>query len=379
MKRKYICVGLPLLTIFIFGCGGDRSTLYDGSGNRITASGTKVQWIYDTDDGKRMLKNNFVYIPGGFDVDDDGINEDGFWLAKYEAVESNETLQIQNPLSVSDFIRNKFVIFDKQSGRFDIQLDQNGTDFINLHLSDLSEFKANRVYFSSDKESAGGYSPVEAAFALENSQIEGSKWTISLPSEKQWMQVVKLVINNKQNWDSGEVGKGKLYQGDKFDSDDRRYFIIENSLLGNDPLVPSDYKTQVFDLSGSKSEWTNGMFAIDDRFLGGDGGMSDYISLGLNTPKWWMPILKDQNRPLSYIYGVGKYFDGSTTSGATDVLNLTGEIGDVDPYAVVARGGSNARGDRELVGISAAKLDYGLGFKDPSIGFRAATGYIQEP
>ncbi len=378
MKKLYMSAGLPLLSILIFGCGGDRSALYDGSGNRITASGNKVLWIYDTEDGKKMIKNNFVYIPGGFDVDGDGIDEDGFWLAKYEAVESNETLTVK-PIEISDFIRDKFLIYNGKNEKFDLQLDQNDTGFADISLSDLSDFRANRVYFSAQKESVGGYSPIEAAYALENSQIKDSKWSISLPSEKQWMQVVKLVINNKKNWNGEEVEKGKLYQGDRYDGNDRRYFVIENSLLGVDPLVPTDYKTQVFDLSGSKAEWTNGMFAIDDRFLGGDAGMVEYTMLGANTPLWWMPILKDRNRPLHSVFGAGKYFDGSTTSGATDTLNLTGNSGDIDPYAVVARGGSKARGDKELVGVSAAKLNYGLGFKDPSIGFRAASAYIKEP
>ena len=105
--------------------------------------------------------------------------------------------------------------------------------------------------------------------------------------------------------------------------------------------------------------------------------MSEYTALGSDTPKWWMPILKNETVPLHSIYGAGLYFDGSNRSGATDTLNITGATGDVDPYAVVARGGSAARGDEALTGVSAAKLSYGPGFKDPSIGFRGASEYVE--
>ena len=89
MKRYFNLSVLAAAAVLYTGCGEDRSTLYDGSGNAIGGSGHKVEWIYNTREGKEMVANNFVYIPGGFDVDGDGIEEGGFWLAKYEARESN--------------------------------------------------------------------------------------------------------------------------------------------------------------------------------------------------------------------------------------------------------------------------------------------------
>ncbi len=380
MKNKLSLI--TAMTIFVVavgiqGCGEDRSTLYDGNGNKIASSGKKIFWIYDTPDGQQMVANNFVYIPGGFDVDGDNILEEGFWLAKYEARETNESIKASEIATVSDIVRNNFLVYNKQTKKFDQQIDENSS-YLNTTLAQLDGFKVNKVIFSPDKEAVNSYSPIEAVVALAHSQVEGSKWHIGLPSEKQWMQVVQLVINNKENWSTQEIEKGTLYQGKTFKTTNRRYFTISNDLLGHDSHVPSDYQVQVFDLSGNLAEWTNGLIAKEDRFLGGDAGEVTYTTLGTDTPKWWMPILRDMNVPLSSIYGVGKYYDGSSLNGTNDTLNITGVTGNVDKYAVVARGGSDTQADERLVGISAAKLDYGPGFKDPTMGFRAASGYIIE-
>ena len=378
--NRYLSFSLSSLTvaaILFSGCGEDRSTLYDSNGNKISFSGKKEIWIYDTREGRNMTAQNYVYIPGGFDVDGDGIDESGFWLAKYEARESNETISPLNMGTIRNAIRSSFLIYNPDTKRFDRQLDINDSSYLTSGLASIPEFHVNRVKFSEEGNATGSYSPVEAAMAMVFSQVEDVPWRLSLPSEKQWMQIVKLVINNKENWTSEKIGEGKIYRGERYNSDSRRYFIIANNILGNDPHVPEDYRVRVYDLSGGHAEWTKGMFAINDRFLGGNAGLNEYTTLGNNVPKWWMPILEGEEQPLHSIYGAGMYFDGANTSGATDTINLTGVTGDVDPYAVVARGGSAARGDEDLTGVSAAKLSYGPGFKDPSIGFRGASEYVE--
>ena len=377
LSQKSAIATIAIVASMLIGCGGDRSTRYDATGKKI-GGGHKQAWITDSDDGMAMIAHNFVYIPGGFDVDGDGRNESGFWLAKYEARETNSSIATANLGSVPDLIRSSFLIYDPQSGYFDRQLPADSAAYQNKPLSDILGFRAHRVYFGADENATGGYSAIEAVVALAHSQIEGVQWDIGLPSEKQWMQVVKLAINNPANWSGGKVGEGKLYQGVRHDGTDRRYLVISNGIMGKDTHVPDDYSVRVYDLSGNLAEWTTGMFAIDDRFNGGDGGKAEYTQLGNNVPKWWLPIVEGASSPLAAIYGAGAYYDGSTTSGAVDTLDITGQTGSVDPYAVVARGGSAARGDQSLTGVGAAKLDFGPGYKDPSIGFRGATEYIGE-
>ncbi len=376
--NRYISFSLLIIGMILCnGCGEDRSTLYDSNGHKISLHGETLKWIYETREGRNMIAHNYVYIPGGFDVDGDGVDESGFWLARYEATESNETISPLNMGTIREAIRSNFLIFNPHTKQFDRQLDINDSHYLTSGLASVPELHVNRVIFREESNATGSYSPLEAAMAMVFSQIEDVPWRVSLPSDKQWMQIVKLVINNKENWTSGKVGEGRLYRGERYDSTDRRYFVIANNILGNDTHVPEDYHTRVYDLSGGHAEWTKGMFAVGDRFLGGNAGLNEYTVLGNNAPKWWMPILEGEEQPLHSIYGAGMYFDGANTSGATDTLNLIGVTGDVDPFTVVARGGSFARGDKTLTGISAAKLSYGPGFKDPSIGFRGASEYVE--
>lgn len=368
-------IWLVMATWFIAGCGGDRSQ--DNTENLNTTGTTEISWIYQTTRGQVMLENNFVYIPGGFDVDDDGVEEGGFWLSVYEASkDSNQSMGV-DPLSqttnISTFLQSTFSVYDDITTFFDKTLPSDA--FLTIGADEIANLNVYKVVFTENNDSLHSISPLEAAISLQYSQIEnGNK--IGLPSEKQWMQIVKLVINNPKNWTGGEVGSGKLYQGNKYVSSDRRSFVIENSILAVDQYVPEDYSVEVYDLSGNLSEWTSGMVAIEDRFLTGDSGRTEYSELN-SAPFWWKPVLDGDFDPLWSSQGAGQYHDGFARAGANDTLEVSSAgTGDVDAYAVVARGGSNSIDDELLVGISAAKLTYGPGYKGPTVGFRAASGYL---
>lgn len=376
MKNIYYIVSVAVISLFVSGCGEDRSH----GENNLSKFGEKKSWIYESDEGKTMVENNFVYIPGGFDVDGDGVEEGGFWLAKYEAKDDNTTdedIHVSNITNIQNFLANNFQVFDptsnyKKFSRF-VSQDSGYTTGSALDIVGLS---ASKVIFNETGDTVKNISPLEAVISLQSSQIDGG-YPILLPSEKQWMHLVKLIINNPENWTGKEVGKGKLFQGDRYALSDRRTFVIENSILGEDQYVPEDYKVDLFDLSGGVAEWTSGMVAIEDRFLTGDSGKREYNDVN-SIPSWWKPILNDQTISLGSIEGAGQYHDGSAIAGTNDslIVNSDGTKGDVDNYAVVARGGSNSVDDNTLVGISAAKLNYGVGYQGPTIGFRAASDYL---
>ena len=373
MKSIYFIALAVVTSLFVSGCGDDRS---HGT-YKLSKSGVKQSWIYESGQGSVMVENNFVYIPGGFDVDGDGVIESGFWLSVYEAKEDNATnknIDLSDITNIQNFIRENFWVYNPNDEykRFNKSLPlDNG--YTNSPASDLS---ISQVIFNDSGKTVKNISPLEAAISLKSSQIDGG-YKIMLPTEKQWMHVVQLVINNPKNWTSKEVGKGQLYQGDRSGTGNRRTFVIENSILGDDLYVPKDYSVDVYDLSGGVAEWTSGMVAIGDRFLTGDSGKNEYSSIN-NIPTWWKPILEGQSTSLGQMEGAGQYHDGSSLAGTTDtiIVNADGTKGNVDNYAVVARGGSNSIDDKRLVGISAAKLDYGVGFQDPTVGFRGATAYL---
>ena len=374
MKSIYFIITVAIISLFVIGCGDDRS---HGS-YKLSKSGVKQAWIYEGERGNTMVENNFVYIPGGFDVDGDGVNESGFWLSVYEAKDDNATnanIDVSNVTNIENILTQSFQVYNTKSKKFDKTLAHD-SGYSNSLVSNILGFKASKVVFNDSGKLVRNISPLESVVSLKASQIDGG-YEIMLPTEKQWMHVVQLVINNPKNWTSKEIGKGQLYQGDRSGTANRRTFVIENSILGDDVYVPKDYAVDVYDLSGGVAEWTSGMVAFGDRFLTGDSGKQEFNGIN-GMPSWWKPILKGQKASLGQMEGAGQYHDGSSLAGTTDtiIVNADGTKGNVDDYAVVARGGSNSIDDKTLVGISAAKLDYGAGFQDPTVGFRAATSYL---
>jgi hypothetical protein len=376
MKNIYYLVAVAVASVFVSGCGDDRS---HGTYDMTLREVTKVKSIVETESGKILKAHNFIYVPGGFDVDDDGLIDGGFWVSKYEARESNETdtyVNIANITNVQSLVKNSFKLYNANSKykKFDKELTQN-SNYISGSASSIKGLEVTKVIFSDKKEAINMISPLEAVISLKGSQIDGAK-EIKLPSEKQWMHLVKLIINNPKNWTGGKVGEGKLYQGKKYGNENRKSFFIENSILGVDKKVAKNYQAEIYDFSGGVAEWTSGMVAIEDRFLTGDSGKHEFEDVN-SAPLWWKPILKNKKYSLSSTDGAGQYHDGFSLEGTNDTLEVSSKgTGNVDSYAVVARGGSSSKDDQTLVGVSAAKLTYGLGYKGPTVGFRAATGYL---
>jgi len=375
MKNIYFITAISLASLLVSGCGDDRS---GGVYHKSKSAPIKKGFITETFDGKKMIENNFVYIPGGFDVDNDGVNEGGFWLAKYEARESNTSKGIADTskvVNIQSFISKNFRVYNPKTTHFDAKINSN-SGYTNAPASNIENIKPIKVTFNTTGKVVRNISPLEAVISLQNSQIIGT-YNIALPTEKQWMHVVKLVINNKENWTGGEVGKGQLFQGNRNGIPNKRTLVIANSLLGDDDNVPKDYKVNVSDLSGGVAEWTSGMIQFQNRFLTGDSGKREYANIN-SIPTWWKPILNGHKSSLGSIEGVGQYNDGTNLNGANDTIIVKSDAtqGFVDNYAVIARGGSNSLDDKTLVGISASNLNYGVGYQGPTVGFRAATRYL---
>ncbi len=374
MKNIYYITSLVIVLLFANGCGEDRSH----GVTELSESGTNTSWIYESDQGKLMLENNFVYIPGGFDVDGDGVEEGGFWLSVFEAKEDNttdETVSINSTINIQDLISENFQVYNAAGryNKFDKSLPLDSGYLTDLD-SKATGLNALNVFFNESGKIVNNLSPVEAVISLQSSQIDGG-YAILLPTEKQWMHLEQLIINNPENWTGNVVGAGKLYQGDINGTSNRRTFVIENSILGEDTYVPKNYKVNVYDLSGGVAEWTSGMIAIEDRFIEANSGEKEYSELS-SAPSWWKPILDDKTI-LNSIHGVGKFHDTASRVGANDILAISNmDTGYVDNFSAIARGGSNSFNDEFLVGIGAVRLGYGLGFKEHTIGFRAASDYL---
>ena len=351
MKKSVLLVTLSVLTsVVLTGCGEDRSHPKDGSGIHSGQTDEKIPFITETAKGKAMQNNHFVYIPGGFDVDGDGQDEGGFWIAQYEARKAGTDLNLTADSNISAIIANNFKAFDGTGFGTDI----NTSTYSNQSATDagLSPIK---VTFDNTITSQNNISALGAILSLNHSQITDG-YAFSLPLEKQWMQLVKLAINNPQNW-TGGMGTGIL----------KEELVFANGLLGNDTNVDANYTATVHELSNGLSEWTRGVFKANDRIAGAN--IQAYQDINSSKiPTWWLPKLKDTNTTLT---SIGGYYGGIGTSPVEDQnTNLNGNNNGA--YAITARGGLQLNSK-----LSAAWIQHGFGSKTNDIGFRAASVYIK--
>jgi len=280
--------------------------------------------IYNSPKGKAMINAGFVYVPGGWDVNGDGVVESGFWLSKYQASATATPAVIK--ANVIDYLAgtaaNAYAdgmqVYNPVTKQFDQTLCVDGTDAThgvtpsgcrhnNYIKAGNAAIAVNRVQFVNNAAPLVNESAVEAMAAIADSPIVGGV-TISLPSEVQWMQVVQLLVNNPASWTNGVVntGGGTLWRGNPtygsalaannlgatdttenatFDVN-RRTWLLTNGVMANDSAVPATYcqatnadkspngsresvdaateaKCTVWDMAGNVWQWTHGLIAAN--------------------------------------------------------------------------------------------------------------------
>lgn len=287
-------------------------------------------WIYETEDGKKMVEAGFIYVPA---IDSKG----GFWLARKEARKSEVAITDSLP---AGFASTVFVHFSTENAAADI----NPPSDANTHVktSNAGTVKITDIY------------PVDAAFIAQHSTPAGvpAEWTLSLPKDSQWTQTVKLIINNPVNWNGAALKTVDSYQ-------------VANSILKYDNHVEETYSREVLEMAAGNAEWTRTLYNKASNNL--PQGTSGFDSVADHFPAWWLPVI--ENKVLGFTSNVGIYIniDGRFPN-TTSALN----------YVVMTRGGS----DHENLaiqddGIATADFGYSLDFKNPNIGFRAASDYLK--
>jgi len=292
-----------------------------------TGTITNDDWIFNSPQGIAMINAGFVYVPGGWDVNGDGVIEPGFWLSKYQA-SATATPVVISP-NVIDYLAGTAAngyadgmqVYNPATKQFDQTLCSDGTDLApgatpagcrhnNYLKAGNAAIAVNRVQFVNSAVPLVNVSAVEAMAAVADSQIVGGV-PISLPSELQWMQVVQLLINNPASWSNGVVNTGgTMWRGNSngaaataannanglgtstdtsenatFDVN-RRTWLLTNGVMANDSAVPATYckatnadasvdgslesvnaateaKCTVWDMAGNVWQWTRGLVAAN--------------------------------------------------------------------------------------------------------------------
>ncbi len=297
----------------------------------------RCPWATETDEGKKLIESGFIYVPGGFDVDGDGVDEGGFWISRFQARKSgtiipSETV-IDNIGNVNQYISKEFKVLNRN-----IQV-------LSYNESSLTETdaKAGEELLFKESDIVGldrvsNYEPYLALVCLSQyslTDINGTKLdiNITMPTMKQYIQVKMLLDADKA-----------LANGDG------RH--IRNGLLGVDLNIPLDtYEFIIDEFGETHKEYVRNIVQLRDP----DG--TDSFDFSKDVKSWW-----DANETKL------KEFDSGATSG-TDIGQGTGPESDM--YGVVVRGG-----DILDVRISVTGTESDGDGDTNGISFRAATDYI---
>jgi len=288
-----------------------------------------------SEDALAMAGLGYAYIPGGFDVDNDGVIERGFWMSRYQARTSGVVIPSEEIINsvgiINEYVSSKFKVLNKE-----------------VHLLSYSEsnLKATGVLAGTellfDEEGVAGM-PRISSFTPYLAEVCMSKHklithagrvldlNVSIPTHKQYLHVKKLL------------------DADLLNNGDGRH--IRNGLLGIDPSLPLFTYTIVIDEFGEgKKEYLRNLIQLRDI------KNNDIFNPKEDIPEWWEVDLS-------------KYEEFSNGSHSTQ--DLGHGIGpEKDPYSVIVRAGGGLD-IRE--GVSGALTDDDG--QTNGISFRAATAY----
>ena len=289
-------------------------------------------WIYETPNGQKMVESGYVYVPA---IDDKG----GFWIGAKEARTSNVAIETTMP---NDFAKNTFVYFGTENAAADItQISDNNSHKL---ISGAGTIKIVNIY------------PADAAFIAQQSTPAGvpETWKLSLPKDSQWTHAMQLIINNQANWSGNALQTIDNYK-------------VDNSILYYDSNVEETYSRTIEELAAGNAEWTRTLYNKTPSFPVGTSGFND---VSTKFPQWWLPILN------------ANVLDRSTNIGI--FININGRFPDstsTTNYAVITRGGTDHSYNYTLpfndYGIGTADFSYDIAYRNPHIGFRAASDYIK--
>jgi len=260
-----------------------------------------------------------VYIPGGFDVDGDGVKENGFWFTPYPASETNTELDSVRYEKFNATMMEKFSILSGSRMDYNSGLVYHSNPLYKPKFTDQGSNPDNYMsaLYGMDIPVA-----VDSLMIPECQDATGSaKYGVTIPNNKQYIHILKLL----------EASGGGV--------------TIKNGLLGIDPNVPIDYETKVYYI-GDFKEFTRDITALNN----------------FEAPSYW------NIRSEAMTNDSKDQEDISPLKAWTDLDVGFGFPGWKDPAAIVVRKGWNI------------DITYGIGSGDNTEGkgvlFRMSTPYL---
>lgn len=328
--------------------GDGQSNIFENNCTEGNASDATQLCPYITESivSQTLTDHGYSYVPGGFDVDGDGIDEGGFWISRYQARDSGIQITSETVISevgnVNKYLSNYFKVVNRN------------IDLLSYYESELQEtgvVAGSHLIF--DEESIDGrdrishFTPYLAQvclskYALLDANGRALDINITMPTHKQYLHVKMLLDADLVTpGENGLLGDGRH---------------IRNGILGTDPNVSLfSYNLIIDEFGEDLKEYVRNLVQL--RSTVNTNTFVDTFNFAEDVPSWW-----DAN--LSKL----KTLD----VGANATQDLGNGIGpEKDSYAVIVRGGQILDVTQ---GVSGALTD-DTG-QTNGISFRAATDYL---
>ena len=295
-----------------------------------------------TEDARAMSNLGYAYVPGGFDVDEDGIIEKGFWMSRYQARRDKDAELISSEEVtesvgiINNYISKKFKVVNKNVQEL---------AYFEEELNPTSVLAGSHLLFDETKAKTlkriSSFTPYLAEVSMSKHKLITQNGRVldldvTIPTHKQYLHVKKLL-----DADLAHGGDGRH---------------IRNGLLGIDPTVPIfDYTIVIDEFGESKKEYVRNLVQLVG--VSEDTKGVNEFNFSRDVEEWWEVDASKFKR---------------SRDGAASTQNLGFGIGvEKDPYAVIVRGG----GIMDLtLGVSGADTDED---GTDGVSFRAVTPYFK--
>ena len=290
----------------------------------------RCPWITEGSQAEVLKDAGFIYVPGGLDVDGDGINEKGFWVSAYQArgtgseISSDKVTEIVG--NYRDFIAENFTVVNS-SEAISVYTDGNLT---NTTKGEEVTFDEN---ISASSERLSLLSPYQILVSLKSYSLSSEpNSNVNLMSQKQYAHIYQLL-----NADLDNAGDGSY---------------LRNGLVGEDFSIPKDYRSKIYEFDSSHKEFLSDLIWLKDK--------DDNVKFSVDDIKNWWSVDVDRLQYNHPTYGANSDIDVGLGVGSHK-----------DNYAVIVRGGNLLD---LLQGTSGAESDSNN--RTNGIGFRGATDYL---
>jgi len=257
---------------------------------------------YITDSCSATQSAGMIYIPGGFDVDGDGVDESGFWITPYPASVTETNLSSVVYTNFNTMIENNFNLlngsdFNYTTGTVSHSITLSMPQFIDQG-SDSNSYMS--TYYAMD------IPKVMASANIAACVVNSTSYGTTLPTNKQYLHIMQLLEA----------------------SDDG--MTIQNNLLGYDANVPVEYEANIYYV-GDFREYTRDIVTVEGfsapsfwsvnnittQTVVGEIPLTSWvdIDIGFGYPGWFDPmaIVIRQGYDIDLSYSVGS---GDTRLGS---------------------------------------------------------------